>query len=131
MNQENTMDTPYMTDTLQQLRKSNVARQIEWTNGQPDILSLEYRGNEFAGEAGEVCNVVKKLARERLGIPGSRDTVEHLAEELADTIICADLIAQKEGIDLREAIITKFNRTSSSVGLNTFFGPYVIGGVEL
>lgn len=118
-----------MIDTLQQLRESNRARQIEWTNGQPDILSLEYRSNEFAGEAGEVCNVVKKLVRERLGIPGSRDTVEHLAEELADVIICVDLIAEKEGINLRDAVIAKFNKTSASVGLNTFFGPYRVGGV--
>jgi NTP pyrophosphatase (non-canonical NTP hydrolase) len=53
------------------------------------VLSLAYKGNELAGEAGEACNVIKKLERERLGMPGSRDTVAHLAEELADVIICA------------------------------------------
>jgi len=73
------------------LRRANVARQAEWAGNVE--LSLVYKGNELAGEVGEACNVVKKLERERLGIAGSRDTVEHLAEELADVVICADLIA--------------------------------------
>lgn len=100
------------------LRSANIARDREWnTSGSP--LSLTFRGNELAGEVGEACNVIKKLERERLGIAGSRDTVEHLAEELADVVICADLIAMREGIDLDEAVRRKFNATSEKVGLNT------------
>jgi len=99
------------------LREANQSRQAEWD---PDAsISLEYRGNELAGEVGEACNVIKKLARERLGIRGSRDTVDHLAEELADVIICADLIAMAEGIDLTRAVADKFNATSEKVGLVT------------
>jgi NTP pyrophosphatase (non-canonical NTP hydrolase) len=99
------------------LRAANEVRQREWdVLGQ---LTLAYRGNELAGEVGEACNVIKKLERERLGINGSRDTVEHLAEELADVIICTDLIAMQAGIDLEGAVVAKFNASSEKVGLKT------------
>lgn len=99
------------------LRAANVARQAEWDPGSQ--ITLSYRGNELAGEVGEACNVLKKLERERLGLPGSRDTVEHLAEELADVLIVADLIAMDLGIDLEKAVARKFNATSAKVGLAT------------
>ena len=99
------------------LRAANIARQKEWDAG--NQISLSYRGNELAGEVGEACNVIKKLERERLGIAGSRDTKAHLAEELADVIICVDLIAAAEGIDMDAAVCAKFNATSEKVGLRT------------
>lgn len=103
--------------TYTTLREANIARQKEWDAG--NQISLAYRGNELAGEVGEACNVIKKLERERLGIRGSRASVEQLAEELADIIICADLVAMAEGIDLDLAVAQKFNATSEKVGLNT------------
>jgi NTP pyrophosphatase (non-canonical NTP hydrolase) len=106
-----------MTDIkrLPTLREANRARQAEWdTDGQID---LAYRGNELAGEAGEACNVIKKLERERRGIRGSRATAEHLAEELADVVICCDLIAMDAGIDLDAAVEAKFNSTSAKYNL--------------
>jgi NTP pyrophosphatase (non-canonical NTP hydrolase) len=99
------------------LRAANLARQKEWDPS--NAITLAFRGNELAGEAGEACNVIKKIERERLGIPGSRDTLEHLAEELADVVICADLVAMSEGIDLDKAVARKFNQTSRKVGLQT------------
>ncbi len=101
------------------LRAANLARQAEWDAG--NQLTLSYRGNELAGEVGEACNVIKKLERERLGIRGSRDTLAHLAEELADVMICCDLIAMAAGIDLDAAVRAKFNATSAKVGLATRF----------
>ena len=99
------------------LRAANLARQAEWdTDGQ---ITLSYRGNELAGEVGEACNVIKKLERERMGIAGSRANLADLAEELADVIICADLIAMQLGIDLNRAVAEKFNKTSEKVGLTT------------
>lgn len=100
-----------------QLRAANKQRQDEWDKDKK--LTLSYRGNELAGECGEACNVIKKIDRERLGIRGSRDTLEHLAEELADVIICVDLICLFEGINLAEAVRKKFNATSEKVGLKT------------
>lgn len=110
------------SDTQPDLRRANLARQQEWDPN--DQITLAYRGNELAGEVGEACNVIKKIERERLGINGSRDTVAHLAEELADVVICADLIAMHEGIDLLgTAVPAKFNATSEKVGLKTRLHP--------
>jgi NTP pyrophosphatase (non-canonical NTP hydrolase) len=102
---------------MSKLSAANATRQLEW-----DIdnqIDLSYRGNELAGEVGEACNVIKKLERERMGIRGSRDTVEHLMEELADVVICVDLIASRLGYDLDHAVREKFNATSEKYGLLT------------
>lgn len=101
--------------TFAGLRAANITRQAEWDP--TNAITLEYRGNELAGEVGEACNVIKKLARERLGLRGSRATKEQLAEELRDIIICCDLIAMDAGIDLDPA--PKFNATSEKYGLKT------------
>ena len=103
------------------LRAANIARQIEWD--QDNQITAAYRGNELAGEVGEACNVIKKLERERLGILGSRASVEQLADELADVLICADLIAMHYSIDLEAAVARKFNATSEKVGLATRLAP--------
>ncbi len=99
------------------LRNANQSRQKEWDPA--NAMTGAYRGNELAGEVGEACNVIKKLERERLGRPGSRASVGDLAEELADAIICIDLIAMHYGINLADAVAHKFNLTSAKVGLFT------------
>lgn len=99
------------------LRAANIARQAEWD--ERGAITLAFRGNELGGEAGEVQNVIKKIERERMGIRGSRASVDDLADELADVIICCDLIAMAEGIDLGLAIERKFNATSEKYGLAT------------
>jgi len=99
------------------LRAANRIRQAEWPGGAG--LPLSFRGNELAGEVGEACNVIKKLERARLGVAGSRDTVEHLREELADVVICVDLIAADLGLDLGRAVADKFNATSAKNGFIT------------
>jgi NTP pyrophosphatase (non-canonical NTP hydrolase) len=106
------------TDAQTSLRAANIARDKEWNTGSEKV-SLAFRGNELAGEVGEACNVMKKLERERIGIRGSRATKEQLAEELADVVICADLIAMDEGIDLDAAVVAKFNSTSIKYALKT------------
>lgn len=84
----------------------------------PDkLLGILFFAVELGGEAGEALNVVKKMERERLGIDGSRDTVDHLAQELADTIVTACNVARCAGIDLTEAIRTTFNASSEKWGL--------------
>lgn len=103
--------------SFEKLRAANAKRQEEWDrDGQ---ITLSYRGTELGGEVGEALNIIKKLERERLGIRGSRATVAELAEELADVIICCDLIAMATGIDLTKAVEDKFNKTSGKVGLET------------
>ncbi|MBM3617506.1 MAG: nucleotide pyrophosphohydrolase [Alphaproteobacteria bacterium] len=103
---------------FQELRNANTARDKEWDKH--GVLTPAYHALELGGEAGEALNVVKKLEREALGIAGSRDDLEHLAEELADVVICVDKVAMKYGIKLWPAIVEKFNRTSINQGFSTF-----------
>lgn len=101
-----------------ELRHANLARQAEWDAGAQ--ITPTYRCTELAGEIGEACNIVKKLERERLGIRGSRSTVTALGEELADGVICLDLLAMDYGIDLLgHEVPKKFNATSEANGLKT------------
>lgn len=72
------------------------------------------------GELGEASNVLKKLNRVRDGIPGNKETPEELramfADEMADTFIYLDLLSQAAGVDLPQAIRSKFERTSQKIG---------------
>lgn len=106
-----------MSINFDELRSANILRNKEWNPD--DRLTLAYRGNELAGECGEACNELKKIERERLGIKGSRSSIEKLAEELADIVICVDLICMAENIILSQAVRDKFNATSMKVGLKT------------
>lgn len=99
---------------LKQLRAAQIERQKRWDPGIK--LDLSYLGNAAAGEMGEACNVIKKLERERMGLPGSRASLENLADELADVIIYLDLIAMKCDIDLEDCVRVKFNRDSNRHG---------------
>lgn len=106
-----------MSITISQLQVAHIQRQEEWCPDQKPDLS--FRGNEMGGECGEAQNVIKKLERERHGWAGSRDTVEHLGEELADVVHTALLCAITAGIDLEPYVVSKFNATSEKVGLRT------------
>ncbi len=98
------------TNVFETLRNASLMRQSFWD---PDKkISLEYRGLELGGESGEAQNKLKKLAREAMGLRGSRSSRAEVAEELADVIIVADLIAGMLNIDLWSEVVKKFNKTS-------------------
>lgn len=102
------------------LRKANIERDKEWN---PDKkLTPLFRATELAGEVGEALNVVKKLEREKLGLVGSRATLEQLRNELADIMICVDLLAMEYGINMAEGTAAKFNDTSFQRGLHIMIG---------
>lgn len=103
--------------SLSDLRVANTERQAEWCHDQ--VPDLSFRGNELGGECGEAQNVIKKLERERHGWRGSRATIDDLAQELADVVICADLCAMAVNIDLASAVVAKFNADSEKNGLFT------------
>lgn len=92
------------------LRQANIRRDAIW-DSERRITAL-FRATELSGELGEACNVIKKLEREKMGLRGSRETLEHLSEELADIIICVDLVAMHYDIDLWYEVRQKFNATS-------------------
>lgn len=115
---------------LQTLRDTNVARCARWHEGFPEHTGPPYSewlisdwSNAMGGECGEAQNVVKKIRRLDTGTRGRAAEadraalVEKLADEIADTILYADLLAAKEGIDLSAAIVRKFNATSEEYEL--------------
>ena len=104
--------------TLGALRDANLKRAAEW-HGADKAPTIEYRFMELAGEVGEACNAQKKLSRTDMGIRGGTEGLAHLTEELADVLICLDLVAMDLGIDLGEAVRAKFNKTSEKYGLST------------
>lgn len=74
----------------------------------------------MAGECGEACNNVKKIRRLNGSEDGRKDLVSNVADELADMITYADLLASRLGIDLEAALIRKFNAVSKRVGSDVF-----------
>lgn len=76
------------------------------------------------GELGEAANIVKKLNRIRDSVvvgPAFRqipvETLrKQLADEIADTFIYLDLLAQRANFDLEKIVIDKFNEKSLEIG---------------
>lgn len=103
-------------------RKLNVERSNQW-HGDTRPWTTSDWATAFAGEAGEVCDAVKKLNRYRDGIGMERAKgkdeakyLQDLADEIADAYIYIDLLAHHEGIDLGKAIQKKFNEVSEKYG---------------
>ena len=101
--------------SLGNLRAANHSRQIEWDNSRQ--ITPEYSAIEFAGEVGELLNVVKKIFREKLHLRGTRATHQDLENEMADVLITLDLLAMRMNVDLTAALRRKFNDTSDKLGL--------------
>ena len=106
-----------MTITFTQLRAVNSARDAylcqqneQWANWSP----LEWAG-AMCGEAGEAANFCKKLRR------GEAVPLAKIAEELADTVLYADLLAEALNLDLGQAIQQKFNVVSKRYGVEHLF----------
>lgn len=125
----------YLSLNLAELRVANLARAKEWNPTGKD-LGGPFAACELAGEVGEaieamsaalgltlasgaICNAVKKAERALAGIAGGTDPKVDLGRELADVVICADLIAMRLGVDLGQAIVEKFNLTSRERSFRT------------
>lgn len=120
--------------TFQDLARACLVRWEEWMGSKPNRADLIFTTNELAGEAGEACNFGKKLERARRGVRGGLTDdigIPAIAEELADVVICANNTAQVLGINLEEAVIAKFNKTSAKNDLITRFHDEPADGVEL
>ena len=72
------------------------------------------------GELGEAANVAKKLNRYRDGIPGNKiskeDLERQLRNELGDSFVYLDLLAQSLGVAIGEAARDVFNSKSEEIG---------------
>lgn len=111
--------------SFDRLREKNVARCEDVFHPLTEWSPTDW-GCAMAGEAGEVCNQVKKLRRLD-GADALMDTAlkradlrRNIAKEIADTVIYADLLAARLGIDLGKAVREKFNEVSRERGSGIF-----------
>jgi NTP pyrophosphatase (non-canonical NTP hydrolase) len=103
------------------LRAVNVTRCRRWHPPESTPWTCADWSNALCGEAGESANVVKKIRRQQTGARNESDPImEQLikmeADELADVVIYADLLAHHFGIDLGAAVKAKFNKVSEKYG---------------
>jgi len=92
-----------------ELRIANEQRCAELFHPIEDWSPTDW-GCAVAGEVGEACNLIKKLRR------GEAIPVEEIGKELADSVIYMDLLCTRLGIDLGEAVRSKFNEISDRRG---------------
>ena len=109
------------TLTFAEVRKATLSRVEEW-HGLNKWSVMEW-ACAMAGEAGETCNVAKKMSRIEGGFAYRKeeigqDLTPNLAEEAADTFIYLDLLCASRGIDLAEAVKKKFNSVSEAYGFS-------------
>lgn len=99
--------------TFRILREANI-RRIVGTEKFENCLhwSLSDWACAMVGEAGEVCDVIKKVNRGDFENQGWRND---LANEIADCLTYLDLLALAAGIDLGKALQHKFNVVSERV----------------
>lgn len=111
--------------TFNELSKANIKRADVWkTEGGP--MGIEFNILELAGEVGELCNGYKKFLRHKNNMIGGKsleEILENIKEELADVVICANLVAIAMNINLENAIIEKFNKTSDKYDLSVYIDP--------
>lgn len=102
-----------MSLSFEELRKVNVRRTEQIFHKVFDWSPTDW-ATAMAGECGEACNKIKKLRR------GEQIPTSEIADELADLVIYADLLAERLGVDLGQAVVTKFNRVSEFKGSDVF-----------
>ena len=108
--------------TFRAVSEINRVRCERWHPGFPaDGWTGSDWSNAMAGEAGETCNVVKKLRRDDFGkvqaaADSRADLVAKLATEIGDTFLYLDLLAQFYGLDIARCVVDTFNRVSNREG---------------
>jgi NTP pyrophosphatase (non-canonical NTP hydrolase) len=98
----------------------NAERARQWHPGGLNEWSIADWAVAMAGEAGEVCNVVKKYNRVRDSLQSNNPKPfdwQQLADEIGDTFCYLDLLATRCGMTLEECVRTKFNKISEREGL--------------
>lgn len=113
--------------TFGRLQAIDAQRARKWHEDMEPWSGADW-SNAMQGEAGEAGNVVKKMRRietkrrRMFEVMSDEDSREYnllrqsLAEELADTIIYAAILADFYGIDLGGAVVEKFNDVSELRG---------------
>lgn len=113
---------PGQDDFLKRFRATNVRRAREDFKTY-DNAGILYFTTSLAGEVGELCNLVKKLERHKIGGPDHGHTTkvaditpEKLRDEIGGIFIYLDLLAALLDVDLEEAATETFNNVSVKIG---------------
>ena len=105
-----------MIDFLKTFRIHNRKRAQECFKHETGIV---WWTNAIAGEAGEACNISKKLTRDGQQYIGGDERTklfEELTIELADIITYCDLLLDKLGIEMQDILEQKFDIVSERCG---------------
>lgn len=107
--------------TLNELREANHKRQVALVdNGKSS--SLTWHESRFLEklfcEIGELVNAIEDV---RAGKAGSASAA---IDEMADVLICLDLLAMYWRVDLSAAVIRKFNQRSAEWGIDVRLGEF-------
>jgi NTP pyrophosphatase (non-canonical NTP hydrolase) len=110
--------------TFDMLRAANVNRARRWHGPHCEPWTGADWSNAMAGEAGEVCDAVKKMRRLETRIvsnnPRQPSTIEDarraISKEIGDTLIYLDLLAAYYEINLAVALQMTFNAISTREG---------------
>lgn len=119
--------TPRKDLTFKQLTKVNYKRCRRWHKSEDlSDWTISDWACAMAGEAGEVCNAVKKLNRLRDNLPSKNEpgrqidsyeeAVSKIGEEIADTVLYLNLLSIRLGINLEKEVKKKFNSVSEKYG---------------
>lgn len=114
-------------NTFQQFSAINKSRAMRWHRGGLDEWSPTDWATAFAGEAGELCNAIKKFRRVEDEIQGHDgdtpqpksydDAVKAIAKEIGDVYAYLDLLAQRFGLDTWTCVRETFNKISEREGM--------------
>lgn len=108
--------------TFNTLRSANLKRLPMFRDAKGRTCHSKKDGSDWSpaqwlqavtGELGEYANLRKKVERGDLTIEEARPL---LADELADVVIYLDILAAQLNVNLGEAVMEKWNRTSRKVG---------------
>jgi NTP pyrophosphatase (non-canonical NTP hydrolase) len=107
---------------LKSFREINTQRAVEGFKTYRNV-PLSFWGTALAGELGELCNMIKKIERVKMGgidagnsYKASDITPAMLEDEFGGIFIYLDLLASLLDVDLEKAIIETFNSKSEQYG---------------
>ena len=114
--------------TFDTLRQANIRRLPEFKNSKGGPAHSKADGSDWVpaqwlqavmGELGEYANLRKKFER---GDMTWEEFLPEAKDELADVMTYLDILAMQLGINLDEAVKSKFNRVSERVGSFVYIG---------
>ncbi|HEX4285274.1 MAG TPA: MazG-like family protein, partial [Terracidiphilus sp.] len=117
-----------MEMTFKQFQQLNAQRCVEKFHREIDEWTPQQWALCIAGEAGELCNVLKKVMRGDVRLFEVRANV---IAEIADVMTYCDLLMTRMGVDTASEVARKFNEVSKRVEFQTVIEISPRGKVEI